>query len=89
MLPSAKLEAIITAGERGAARISELSAELSEHAAEVARCRAELIVARRTAELLRLRRETAEAPAQLERKMARLREGAQRLAARVQAARRR
>lgn len=85
-VPRAQIEAIIVAGERGAARIMELSDELAERAAEVARCRAELIVARRTAELLRLRRETAEIPDRIEPRVVRLRAAARALVGRMQRA---
>jgi hypothetical protein len=71
-------------GERGAARIAELSHELAARTADVARCRADLIVARRLCELLRLRREVSEGPARIETRVDRLRAGTRRLADRLQ-----
>jgi hypothetical protein len=66
LVPAPRLQAILNEGERGAAAIAELSIDLAERTADVIRCRAELIVARRLAELAKLRREVAAGPDRVE-----------------------
>ena len=72
---------ILDEGERGALRIAKLSTELAEVTAEVVRCRGEVIVARRLAELAKLRRDVAEVPDQVDGRLERFRACARKIAA--------
>jgi hypothetical protein len=69
----AGIESIAAESTRGAELIAGLAVDLAQRTAEVTRCRGEVIVAGRVAELLRLRRGAGEASGDIEERIARLR----------------
>ena len=71
-LPAVNLSAIIQEASRGAEELAACLSELAEREVELAKLRAEVIVARRFDEMRALRAELAEAPVILEGRLKRL-----------------